>query len=494
MNSLHVKFIRDRRVRVTALVFCCFLFVSTGWLLWMSRLSTLCEPRLVEFVTLVCSYLVQALGIGAFIACAHKRPVLTSPRSCIIYAVLYLFCLVPAALSRSAPIAIALGCLSNVFCGLIQGFYLREIANSLDARWRGTIFGAGYAASTLISWAMDKLFGGVLTIGPAGLITCCVLAIPTIVLMHESPSLAKQANPQDQIEPDTSPSPALSACEAHSFGPHAHMLAWACTLVALMGIAKSLGHGFPLEDLLNGVDLASSRLFYGAGLLAAGIVADKSRTFGALCCACSLFVPLLALGLASTGISAAVLWALEYLLWGFFAVFRVTLFADIASRRNDPALAGACLLYGRIGDAAGAALCLALDSQPAALMILAGIFFVFTLLATHFFWQKFYVAHETNNQLKPVETTQAYPSERDLLETFAMTFELSGRQCEVLQLLLDSRTNQQIASELVITNDTVKFHVRNLLKKTGCKNRAELQAAWTAFKHSEQGLRTESPQ
>ncbi len=52
---------------------------------------------------------------------------------------------------------------------------------------------------------------------------------------------------------------------------------------------------------------------------------------------------------------------------------------------------------------------------------------------------------------------------------------LSQRELEVLQLVVQGLSNQQIAQELVITTDTVKRHVRHILSKFGVRNR--LQAA-----------------
>jgi LuxR family maltose regulon positive regulatory protein len=48
---------------------------------------------------------------------------------------------------------------------------------------------------------------------------------------------------------------------------------------------------------------------------------------------------------------------------------------------------------------------------------------------------------------------------------------LSGREREVLQLLAQGASNQEIAQELVIAVDTVKRHVRQILSKLGVENR-----------------------
>jgi two-component system nitrate/nitrite response regulator NarL len=58
---------------------------------------------------------------------------------------------------------------------------------------------------------------------------------------------------------------------------------------------------------------------------------------------------------------------------------------------------------------------------------------------------------------------------------------LSTRECEVLALVVDGCSNQEIAQELSIAHNTVKNHLRSILTKLGVKNRA--QAAAYAVSH-----------
>ena len=51
--------------------------------------------------------------------------------------------------------------------------------------------------------------------------------------------------------------------------------------------------------------------------------------------------------------------------------------------------------------------------------------------------------------------------------------ELSDRELEVLECLAQGRTTVQIASELFISENTVKTHVRHILEKLTASNRAE---------------------
>lgn len=51
---------------------------------------------------------------------------------------------------------------------------------------------------------------------------------------------------------------------------------------------------------------------------------------------------------------------------------------------------------------------------------------------------------------------------------------LTGREMEILHLVLKQKSNQEIAEELYISARTVEAHKRNLLEKTGSKNIAGL--------------------
>jgi DNA-binding NarL/FixJ family response regulator len=53
---------------------------------------------------------------------------------------------------------------------------------------------------------------------------------------------------------------------------------------------------------------------------------------------------------------------------------------------------------------------------------------------------------------------------------------LTDREREVLGLLVDARTNRQIANQLYISEKTVSVHVSNILAKLGVSGRVEAAA------------------
>ena len=72
-------------------------------------------------------------------------------------------------------------------------------------------------------------------------------------------------------------------------------------------------------------------------------------------------------------------------------------------------------------------------------------------------------------------------TDQELFDSFCMKNDFSNREKQVFRLLITQHTNGEIAETLFITENTVKYHVRNILQKTGCKNRIELQNRYTVY-------------
>jgi DNA-binding NarL/FixJ family response regulator len=58
---------------------------------------------------------------------------------------------------------------------------------------------------------------------------------------------------------------------------------------------------------------------------------------------------------------------------------------------------------------------------------------------------------------------------------------LSEKEIAILQHLAEGRSNRQIAAELFISEQTVKFHLRNIYRKLGINSRTE--AMRFAYEH-----------
>ena len=65
--------------------------------------------------------------------------------------------------------------------------------------------------------------------------------------------------------------------------------------------------------------------------------------------------------------------------------------------------------------------------------------------------------------------------------------ELTPRELEILQLVLDGYTNKAIAAEVFISEKTVEFHLDNIYTKIGVRTRL-MASVWAI----QQGLATEA--
>jgi DNA-binding CsgD family transcriptional regulator len=52
----------------------------------------------------------------------------------------------------------------------------------------------------------------------------------------------------------------------------------------------------------------------------------------------------------------------------------------------------------------------------------------------------------------------------------------SKREIEIIRLISEGYETKEIMEQLFISEDTVKTHRKNILRKSGCKNSAELVA------------------
>jgi DNA-binding NarL/FixJ family response regulator len=55
---------------------------------------------------------------------------------------------------------------------------------------------------------------------------------------------------------------------------------------------------------------------------------------------------------------------------------------------------------------------------------------------------------------------------------------LTGREREIMNLISQGLTNQQIAAQFVLSEKTVKNHVNRIYSKLGASNRAHATALW----------------
>ena len=440
----------SKRAYCLLMILLCFLWTSLSYLGWLYRLMDLAPAGAADVLSEVVAYLLQAGGLALFAWILACRPALTGRRGYAAAVVLDLLCALPSLAAGGYHAVLLSGLLMNLVHGLVAGFYLRELA-AWETDRPASVFGLGYGIAVIAAWLLSLPGGGVLIRTPWAWVLCAAAAIPTLRLA---------AGPMASAPPegDMPAAPGLS-----------RLLPLAGAVV-LLSLVKSLGFSFPSSDIRSGVSLELTRVFYSAGLISAGFLIDRKRQYGFILCAVSLVLPFVTLLLSREGVSPQALWCAEYLFFGFFSVFRVVLFLDVSRRTGLLWLSVPGLLFGRVGDALGAGLSILLGSHPVTLVILTAALFAVTVLALFTLYQRLFA---------PPSPIPAGP-EPDPFPTFTERFGISRREQDVLRLLLERQTNTEISQALNVSENTVKFHVRNILQKTGCRNRVELLAKYAA--------------
>lgn len=439
----------SRGVVCAAWVALCFGVTSAVYLSWLDRLVALTGDRAANWLSMAAGYLFQAAGIAAAVGRLRRGGAGDYGSAMTAAALLFAAVSVPALLTDSVISVVCFGMLMNLLCGGISGLYLYAVGVNVRPERRGLAFGGSYAAATIAVGLLALVDGGRLLHGAWALLIHLPLSVAMALVAAKGRLLAPAGE-----------APRESAAESP--------VLLACGVIVLLSAVKNMGFSFPSADIQAGLIPELSRLPYALGLAAAGFINDKNRKYGMACTLAALILPFIMLGLTRESVPSTICWGLDYLFFGFFSVFRVALFLDIADRTGRWYLAPLGHLMGRLGDVAGTVVSLLLLEHRVALIAVTSLAFFPTALLFYRLYRRLYEPEVVKER-----------SAQEVFDTFCLHNDLSAREREVLRMILDNRTNGEIAEALFITESTVKYHVRNVLQKAGCKNRGELQRKYT---------------
>lgn len=431
------------------LISLCFLWTGSGYLSWMYHLLEFYPSQKVDVLTEVVGYIFQVFGLVLAAICEKKHRFFNKT---ILFIGIILFDYLFIALSITIPIgsaAIVLGFIMNLFHGLVAGIYLTILSVFVASNHCGFVFGTAYAIGSVGSYLLSIIGKGNFLCNPNILILYACFVLVTIVILF----CGKNMQPIEQL-PNSN-----SGIRSHS------LLIWAGILIILLSLVKNIGFYFPMSDLAeSNIRLEFTRIFYAVGLVIAGLINDYNRKWGAVTCIASLIFPFAMLLLNGQVDSRAILWIISYFFFAFFVTYRIVLFVDLSMCGNCLFLAGVGLLCGRVGDALGAGLGMALKSNVVVLVLTSTALFIVTVILFFYFYEIYYKnASEGQDETIRIDS---------LIEQYGLT----ARENEVLILILKGNPNSKIADSLFISESTVKFHVKNILKKTQCANRKELMS------------------
>ncbi len=346
----------------------------------------------------------------------------------------------------------------NIAIGALYGLYVSYIIDVVPSCHYGLSFGLGIGISCILSYllyALDKDYSFMMSVSCLYFYGLLSFIIVLFIMMHQSMITEDITNKKADITDD-------SLDINTRFNYSASNIILISTLFVLISITYALGYFVPAEDISAfHISVEVMRLMYFVGLVLAGFLNDKSRKYGFILCLITLTFAFSMPLIRDNPTGVYVAWMISYFMGGFITVCRAIFFTDIAQSTGKLYLAPMGVAIGRTAEPIGMILRLHFESDHSILLFVISFFFAVTII--------FFVAVYSKLYLRQPEIASI-----DYHSVFADRYKLSSREIEILDEILDIKSNKEIAARLFITESTVKFHVKNLMKKTGCKNRNEL--------------------
>ncbi len=430
----------------TAIIAVCFFYTGSAYMSQFYRLMGLFDGAAVDEITSGWNYLCQAAGIGLFCLGLRKDPKRFGDKR--LFAALLLtgaVFMLASQLARTGTIAALAGYVFNVHIGLYFGFYLSMLAQNIPPERAGLCYGAAYALGSVGTYLLSLWGDGAFLVsrGAAGLYAA--LALMTAALVWQA----------EDIDPSA---PGVSAGEK---APLRYLLPLIAVMTAVSVVGSGLYYSLPQAAAVNWNLI---RAFYALGLVLAGFVADRSRLAGELCTAASLVYPLIAMALIGEGVANTAALGMSYAFRGFLSVYYVIALTDLGAQ--DPArlcFAPLGLLVSRVTEAVLSLILVGVAVPEVVQLAFSALCF---LPITALLFLRLRVKY-----VKPPV------SDEQRLAAFADAWGLTARESEVLCCLAAGMSDDEIAEKCFISRSTVRFHVSNLLKKTGTASRVEVVRA-----------------
>ena len=417
------------------------------------------DRNYVDFVGQILGKLFQAIGILIF--CLYKKHEKVHPAPIVEFSILISCNFLMTTVTLLPPLrsfCSILGLFMNISIGILYALYVAFIIKIVPNGHYSLSFGLGIGISCIFSYilyAFDKDYSFMTS--SRCLYFYGIVGYAVIMFLLKNQSFINHCS----LELDS----AVSNKMASTPSSNTDMLLMA-TLLSLISITYAMGYFVPSGDISDfQISVELMRLVYFSSLVIAGLCNDKSKKAG-------LILSIMALAFAfsmplmrafPTGIY--ITWIISYFTGGFITVYRASFFIDVANEKSALYLAPLGIFIGRFSEPFGMMLRLWLSENNALLLFVISTLFSTTLL---FFVIIFTKTHSIQ------ENTINSPALIDYHSLFLTNYELSNREIQILDEILEHKSNKEIAATLFITEATVKFHVKNLLKKTECKNRNEL--------------------
>ena len=434
----------------------CFLYVGSAYMSQSYRLMNFYDERTVDIISSVLNYLLQAVGILFFSLGLVKKPEIFSKRKTfIVLLVTGAFFMIVSQISNSGLVIQMAGYVFNLHIGVYFGYYLTMLAQNIAPEKSGLSFGIAYGIASIGTFLMSLVRGGTFVESKEIAAIYILLAGLTMVLVFHAKDI-EFPGASDAIAGAGEGQKMPSMDYIKHIGVNHTIIIIA--LITIISVTSSgLYYSLPVASNVNWLLI---RAFYAIGLIICGLIMDKSRLIGSICTIASLAYPLIFVALIGDGVNGTVALAFSYIFRGFITIYYVTAFTDLGydDHRFLP-LAAVGLMVSRAVEAVVSLVLLLVPVPEVAQLIGSAICFL-PLLAMFVI--------DMSKRFAPMPVT---PEKK--FATYAEKYDLTSREMEILKCLTEGLSDSEIADKYYISKNTVRFHVSNLLKKTGSASRVD---------------------
>ena len=354
----------------------------------------------------------------------------------------------------------------NIIIGLHTGFTFTLAAAHVPTSHLGLCYGLAYAIGAFGTWLISVINGGVMTSYRIIFVDSVLISLIIVfILIYKDAFINEQEGETDAAYANSKLS--LDTAKGKK------ILLLLCIVVALMAPISSIGTNNNLYvEYCRELDLLAQRSFYAVGLIVAGLIFDKNRMIGGICAIVSLIYPIVLIMIYRESGLVTLVIGLSYAILGFFAVYRAAAFMTLAAESRRLQLAPLGLTVSRICEAVAVLAIIETGCDELVSVILVSVLFI-PLVILYFV--------KVKEEYTPSEVPAEPPRELSADErraAFAGMYGLTRREEEIAMFLSEGRSNGEIAETLQLSENTVRFHVSNILKKTGMKDRNEVSRAY----------------
>ena len=443
-----------------------FLFSGTAFLTWYHRLGGILKGANTGLFFAFLAYAAQCFGMAVYGIILRRFPEI-GKRRVFSGGILILEIMFTALLfiAKGPGTMVPAGMLLNFSIGLNAGSYLTVLSVKVSKEIRGTVFGLGSGFGSVGSWIISSMGTNNFLLNERVLIIYSVINALNLIVVILLGNLK-------EYEGSTS----KNASKKEEGGRKKYRsVVFAAAVILLFGVINELSSFYPLANVPDQSNvLEFSRAFYAISLVIAGVVNDLNRKLGRMICIVLLVVPFIMLALRDYYNNAFVILLVNYLVTGFYSVFRAVCFTDYATDNKELYfLAMGGLFFGRFGEGAGFGIApFVRDNMLLLIIVNAALYGLIILISILWVYSD---NAGTKSDVSNERAKDASEEDEELrLKAFAEKYCFSPREVEVLEQILEGLSNGEISEKLFISGNTVKFHIKNILKKTECSNRTEL--------------------